>query len=884
MKLTTKKLLYQKKNNLYFFFVLIVVAFISFPLSGYSQKYNFKFNNTTVSDALLEVAQKTNIRISFDASLMEGFIITRNISSDSISSVLYKIIEDTGCHTIFKHNTWLIAKPYINSREKTKSRWISGIIYDKETGERLPYATIFISQNGQYVFTTVDGIFSTKIKETNSCGIFVKYIGYETLDTIVNLHNTHNSLHLGLQLKQHNIATINVKGKNLEMLDILKDAGHATINPKRFSDLPNYGETDVFRTLQLLPGISAQENSAQLNIRGSSADQNLVTYDGFTLYNLDHFFGVFSAINPNVIKDIQVFRGGFDSRYGERVAGIVEITGKSGNKTKPQIYGGVNLISANLITEIPVTKKLTMVAAARRAYTDVFSSWLADEILAKKTGLATKEPNSDVIDPEFYFNDYNAKITWSPNEKENISFSVYGAKDYLNGSYESKKENISINTDDINKWGNYGMGVSWKKQFNQNFFGTIQTGHSGYYNDYNNFTTYTDSVQSPLVITNRSEESATNEKNKLLDYFISLKSTLFFNNSHTLDFGLSTRHVSFEYYKDDGNDIVYSQLNDKSMLYTGFLQDQITWKKFKIKPGLRLNYYSETKKFYTEPRLALNYDINDKIFLKAATGRYYQYLNKSETEQSYGYSRDFWVLADGNQKPVVKALHYILGAGIKTQKFSMDIEAYYKNINGLQEFLYNSQANNSNNGNNLSNGLDDQNLSKFISGKGKAYGIDFLIKYQNTNFTSWLSYSLSKSNHNFDEINNGDDIPALCDQTHELKWTNMYPYKKWNFSSLMIYTTGHPYVENYENDGNFNVTRTYNRLQDYFRVDLAANYNFKIKKVHIKPGLSLLNVFNTENYLDVYIYNFNFDGNPQLKKTYVKAQDITLNFFVNFKF
>ena len=127
-----------------------------------------------------------------------------------------------------------------------------------------------------------------------------------------------------------------------------------------------FGEPDVFKTLQLLPGISTQENSSQLNIRGSSADQNLVTFDGFTLYNLDHFFGVFSALNPNVIKDIQVYRGGFDSRYGERVSGIVEITGKSGDKTKPRIYGGVNMISGNLTAEIPISEKLSLVAAGRR--------------------------------------------------------------------------------------------------------------------------------------------------------------------------------------------------------------------------------------------------------------------------------------------------------------------------------------------------------------------------------------------------------------------------------------------------------------------------------------------------------------------------------------
>jgi hypothetical protein len=873
---TTTKLLYQRKNNLFLVFVVLAL----FPFVGFSQNYKFHFKNAPVSEALLRVATKSDIRISFDASSMSEFSITKDIKSDSIENVLAEIIYGTGYQTLYKHDTWLIFKPDVE-KQKVKYKRISGFVFDSKTGERLPYASVFISKNGQFVSATVDGVFSAKVKDVGNCLIFVKYLGYQPLDTIINLYEEKNPLRIGLSQKSQDIQTIDVTGKSLEMLEVLNDVGHTTINPKRFTDLPNYGETDVFRAIQLLPGISAQENSAELNIRGSSADQNLVTFDGFTLYNLDHFFGVFSAINPNVIKDIQVFRGGFDSRYGERVSGIVEITGKSGNKTKPQFYGGVNLISANLTTEIPITDKLTFVAAGRRAYTDVYSSWLADEILAKKTGLSARTQNSDEIDPEFYFNDYNSKITWTPNETENISFSIYGAKDYLDNSYESQKDNISISTNDINKWGNYGMGVSWRKQFNSNFFTNFQMGHSGYYNNYNNNTTYTDSISSPFVVTNTREDDATNERNRLQDYFFTLKNTLFLNQKNKLDFGLSTRYVSFEYYKDDEDDVVYSKLNDDAILVMGFLQNKITLNnKFSIKPGIRLNYYNGTQKVYAEPRLSLSYQLTDNVLLKAATGEYYQFLSKSETEQSYGYSRAFWVLSDGNQNPVEKSQHYIIGTSVTHNKFFFDLEAYYKNINGLQEYVFSSE--NDNSSNNHSN--SSETLSQFLSGKGKAYGIDFLVKYQEANFTSWISYSYSKSIRNFKEINNGDNFPSLFDQPHQFKWTNMYSFKKWNMSSLMIYTSGHPYVEEYENDNNFNVTRTYNRLPNYFRFDLSANYNFKIKEVSIKPGLSILNVFNTKNYIDVYVQNFNFNGSAYKQTTKVKAQEITLNFFVNFRF
>ncbi|WP_297087349.1 TonB-dependent receptor plug domain-containing protein [uncultured Draconibacterium sp.] len=883
MKLKIKKLLYQKRTRVSFILLLLVTIF--FPLLVSAQQFSFKFDSTTVSDALLQVAKKTDIRVSYDTEALKQYQIYGAIKNDSVSSILNWLLKDTGYRAELKHNTWLIYKLKLSATQKIATEMrIVGIVSDAATGERLPYATVYIAEKNAVLPATVDGVFSLKLKENEPVFFQIRYLGYQSLDTVLSVNSNQTSYDFKLYQKLQNIATIDVQGQNLEMLEMSTEAGHVTLNPRRFVDLPNYGETDVFKTLQLLPGISAQENSSQLNIRGSSSDQNLVTFDGFTLYNLDHFFGVFSALNPNVIKDIQVYRGGFDSRYGERVSGIVEITGKTGDKTKPRIYGGVNLISGNITTEIPVTDKLSLVAAGRRAYSDVYSSWLTDAILAKKTGQANRFPGADnSIEPEFYFSDFNTKLTWTPNDKNIISFSVYGAKDQLNSSNQSAKEGVEIITDDYNKWGNYGFGLSWKKQHRTNYFSELQLGHSGYYNEYNNFTTFSDSIAFQNVPNDRLENMATNEENKLEDYFLSLKNTLYLNAANQLEFGLSARYNRFTYYKAALNDLIYSELDKSAILFTGFLQDKITFKnKWTVKPGMRVNFYNETNKFYLEPRFAVNYQLNSKLLFKMATGKYYQFLNKSATEQTYGYNRDFWILADGELNPVVSSQHFILGSSLKLGKLFFDIEAYYKGVEGLQEYLFTPAERMP--GEAPGGEPGEQPLSRFIAGSGEAFGIDFLLKYQVSNFSSWIAYSLSKSTRNFNEINNGNDIPALYDQTHELKWTNILTYNCWNFSGLMLYTTGQPYIQTSEKDTDFNVSRVYNRLPDYFRVDLSANYNFNIKKVNIKPGLSILNAFNTENYLGVYVRKFNFQGNEYIETTPIKAQDITLNFFINFSF
>ena len=861
---------------------LIVLLFLSKTVSA--QTYQFSFSKTPVSAALSEAAAKMNVRISFDSGKLGQFSISGIVAGNQPKEIITEILKNTNYNFEYKYNTYLVVKT--GNQIKPAEILVQGVVFDKETGEQLPNATIYFWNKNTSLSTSVNGTFGIQIPDSTDAFFQVKYLGYFTLDTVINTEKQGNNFRFGLNKKTQTLQTIDVSGEKLKMISQNDEAGHFEFNPIRFADLPNYGETDIFRSLQLLPGISSTENSSQLNIRGSSADQNLVLFDGFTLYNLDHFFGVFSALNPYVIKNIQVYRGGFDSRYGERVAGIVDITSKSGNQLKPEIYGGVNLISANLTAEIPVTKKLTLVAAARRAYTDIYSSWLADALLAGKTGQPDRFPgqNTTELEPDFFFSDVNFKLSYNISQNENISLSAYGAKDYLNSSSYQERPNLVVDTEDINEWGNYGFGISWKKQWNAKSFTNLQAGHSGYFNDYSNNTVVSGDSAKPRPISNIEADYITNETNDLTDYFVSFQNRYQFNRTNQLEWGTAIKFNQFEFYKDAALNVVYNNLNESSVLYSGYFQDKISpSSKFTVKPGFRLNYYNKTGKVYFEPRLAASYKPADNLVLKMAAGKYFQYLNKSATEQTYGYNRDFWVLADGDQHPVISSNHLIIGCSYEIKNLFFDVETYYKSVDGLQEYLFFQ------NPDNRKSGFAEPppptpGLSRFISGTGKAIGIDFLVKYETSQFTSWLSYSLAKATQNFDQINKGADIPSEFDQTHQFKWTNIYAYKKWNFSSLTLFSTGQPYIESTSKDTDFNTTRVYNRLPDYFRIDVSANYNFNIGRVNLTPGFSVLNLLNTQNYLDIYIRNFGFGANQTTETTLVKAQEITLNFFVNFRF
>ncbi len=878
-----EKLLFLKENKqLHFTFIILILVFL--PFSGNCQKFNFKFNNTPISIALLEVSAKTNIRIAFDADELEKIKLSKNISEKTIDEVILSLLENTPYTSEYKHKTYLIVRKKANKSKNTPNKIVSGIVFDQVTGERLPYATLYVLNKNMATSTNVNGNFSLTFSNCSTAYIQIRYLGYFILDTVIDVNSQIQFLSMGLSQKTQTIKEVEVKGNKIDMIDVNNDAGHFSFNPMRFIDLPNYGETDIFRSLQLLPGISTMENSSHLNIRGSSADQNLVLLDGFTLYNLDHFFGVFSAINPNIVKNIQAYLGGFDSRYGERISGIIDITGKSGNNQKASFYGGLNLISANLTAEIPLNKKLTILAAGRRAYSDLFSSWLADDILADKVNLTRPfQSNQNIIKPKFYFSDYNIKTTYSPNPKENISFSIYGSKDDLNSSTIYNDYPLDIKSEENNQWGNYGFGISWKKQVNANYFTDMQLGHSGYFNNYYDNTNFPDNKDLSMypIFT---KGNVVNEENKLTDYFLSIKNKYNFNHKNQIAFGASVKFNKFTYYKDATTNFIYDDIESSALLYNLYFQDKINvTKNLSIKTGIRLNFYDGSGKLYLEPRFSMSYKIGNKLILKLACGKYYQYLNKMASEQNFGYSRDFWVLSDGKKHPVLSSNHFILGASYETKYLFFNIEAYYKSMKGIQEYLFYTNPEDRI-FNEPAPQIKDKDLSKFISGTGKALGIDFLAKYENTNITSWLSYSLSKSRRNFDEINLGENIPAKYDQTHEIKWTNIFSYKKWNFSTLTLFTTGHPYIETTSKDEDFNTIRTYNRMPNYFRIDFSMNYNFHFKNINIKPGLSILNMMNSENYLDVYVRNFGFENNLFQETSLIKAQELTLNFFINFRF
>jgi ferric enterobactin receptor len=909
LEVTEKYLSEKKRGNTY---VYILFLFLVFALKTNAQEYKLVFDkDTQLSEAILISSKQLNFKVAFDAKRLGEKSTIGEFSGKTRDEFVSNLLKNSGFTFVYKHGCYLIVEGEGSQPESIPNELqLTGSVIDVESGEQLPFASIIIASQNILVSASTNGTFSIKNIVSNPVRIGISYIGYFPVDTLISWSDPIKNLTFRLRHKTSVIDSVNVKADKVEMVDYRSDVDFATtVNPSKLIDMPQLVETDIFRTLQLLPGISYSENSSELSIRGGSSDQNLILFDGQTLYNLSHYYGVFSSINPNIVKDIQVYKGGFDSRYGERISGVVDITGKSGNLLRPKVIADVNLLSLNLAAEVPVSRKLTFVLAGRRSYSDIYKTSFAGNIFEKNSLYNNLSQQDSVVvsEPSFFFYDLNAKLNYRISNKENISLSASTGRDFFKNAYETNSTYRNISYLDSNSWSNYGVSLCWQKQWNNSFFSNILIGSSGY----KNFSVNTTDIvklktdgHDQAYLPDSQNVFTTSNHNSLNDFSVSMKNTLSIDNFNLLDFGFLVRQNGIYYHKDADKVYVYDNLNQSAWISSVFLQDKISLSQnIILKPGFRLSYYNGDHNVYFEPRFALKYNVTERFSCRLATGRYTQFISQVLSPQETGYIKSIWVLANDSVNPVLEANHYIVGLTFENKKFLADIEGYYKSLSGIQEYVYISQYRRNKDfvrvfpsNQKWQDIQTNQNKpSYFITGTGKSYGLDFFVRYKSSNYTSWLSYSLSQSVEYFDKINNNTEIPAFTDQRHQLSFSNLYTFKRWNFGAVSVFSTGRPYLA-YEADSLFSGShptntgaalsniRVYKRMPNYFRTDVSATYNFVFKLTSVKLGVSIINLFNNQNYFDINTRTFNFESSTFSETNLIQSQKLSFNVFIHVVF
>ena len=773
---------------------------------------------------------------------------------------------------------------------------ISGIVKDKESGETLPFANVFVKDTNIGTTTNADGFFTLFDIPSETSTIQVQYLGYKVETLVLTPEMVKDKITILLMPDNNQLDEVVVSNDSgQQIVKMNKSVSQISLSPKKLASIPNLGEKDVFRAIQLLPGVSGtNESSSGLYVRGGTPDQNLVLLDGFTVYHVDHFYGFFSAFNSGALKDIQLFKGGFPAEYGGRISSVMDLTGKTGNSNKLSLSAGLSLVSANATVEIPIGEKANLLIAGRRSYTDILKSGLYNSIFdlyndSNQTN-GNNLPNfngfqQNQTQPSFYFYDLNTKFSYKPSDKDIISVSVYNGEDNLDSSRENQNtfgsgtEERTINSDieDLLNWGNWGSSVRWARQWSDKLYTNVVGAYSNYFSQRKRI----NDISIQLADSTNTNKSGLVEDNNLKDFTLRIHNEYKVNSKHSLEFGgqLTMNEVEYNYILNDS--IAVIDQKDKGLLKTAYLQDKWTpTEKLNIVGGIRATHFDVTDQIYYEPRLSVSYKVNDKVKFKGAWGKYYQFVNRIVREDVTQGSRDFWLLANKENSPISFSQHFILGTSYEVDDWLFDVEFFEKEMTGLTEFSLRFQS---------ALGTDP-NDQLFFEGTGISRGVDFLIQKKVGKYTGWLGYTLSEVVHTFPDLSN-NPFYSLNDQRHEFKIVNVLKAGRWDLGATWVYGSGKPYTAP---NGLYTITlldgteteyvsigeKNSLRIDPYHRLDLSATYNFNLGSGKGEMGLSIFNLYNKTN---TWYNEFEVVDN-QVTETNVNYIGFTPSLFFNVSF
>lgn len=748
---------------------------------------------------------------------------------------------------------------------------ISGYVKDASSGEVLIGATLQVKSNYRAVRTNTYGFFSLELEQAND-SLFISYVGYQPLAVEVNA-DQQKRYSFELTPLGNTIEEVVVSGKKQNKNVTSPQMGAFNFTIEEIKNVPViFGERDILKTIQTLPGVGkGGEGSSSFYVRGGGGDQNLILLDEATVYNASHLLGFFSTFNSDAIKDVELFKGGIPAQYGGRISSVMDIHMIDGNNKKFSGEGGLGLIASRLKLEGPLQReKSSFMLSGRRTYADMFLKASKDETVKKS---------------KLYFYDLNAKLNYRLNDKNTFYASGYFGKDDLGYG-----DLFSFD------WGNATATLRWNHIFSEKLFSNT----SFIYSDF----TYN------VDVNNDESEFVINSKIENLN--LKQDFSYYANSRNTLKFGFNAlkQKISPASLRATQTSAVNSLIIQKRhgielAAYITHEWNPIYW--LSMLYGLRAtdfmvmgpgtfysfdeegeaissrSYSSEVIKHYLrlEPRLSTSFILNDRQSIKASFNRIVQNLHQL-TNTTASLPTDQYVLSSLNIKPQYAdqvAVGYF--QNFANNKYEFSIEGYYKYMGNQIDFR---------------NGADLQ-ANEFLEGEllfgqGEAYGLELFLRKTKGRLNGWVSYTLGKSQRQFDQINEGRWFNARQDRTHDVSVVGLFKLtEKWNLGANFVYYTGNAITfpsGKYTVDEKtmyYYTERNGYRMPDYHRLDLSATYEPQIKDKRFKSSWSfgLYNVYNRKN---AYIIDFREnENNPNITEAYkIALFGIIPSVTWNFKF
>lgn len=913
------------KRLLYILFFIFLVS----SINAQDKNLSLQFENILFRDLADTIEKTIPVKIYFSNNWVDSLSLNINSENESLNTLLNKSIGRNGLSFIITDDNKIILskgytiktnfrKEYLEYLEKNLTKadtvnysrslpkaednlindeykvfkignpsgqsndgrvFLSGTITNPQTGDPLVGVVVYVGKLKVGAVTNSVGYYSIELPR-GQYQVEFRMVGMrQTIRNIIIYSDGALNVEMAENTNQLNEVIVSANREN-----IVRNVrmGIEKINIKMLKQIPmGMGEVDIFKSSLLLPGVqSVGEASNGYNIRGGSADQNLILLNGAPIINPSHFFGFFSAFNSDMIEDVTLYKSGIPAKFGGRVSSVMDIALKEGSMEKFNISGGISPLTGRLMIEGPIIKKkASFIISSRTTYSDWILRQLKNIQLQKSSA-------------SFY--DAQGLLTFDPNDKNFFSLSGYLSND----NFDYYKES-AIN------YRNFASTFKWRHVYNQRFSSQFSAILSNY--DYKD---------------NSKQDSTTYYSlyYKLNQQILRADFTLRPDDRHKIDFGLDAINYSLlpGVQKPVG---VYSEILPKTLEKERAVEPALYISdEYEISPrllisgGLRFTLFTtfgpKTQLIYNEnsPRTLENvidtlhfgngeilktypglefrfssrFVLTPDLSLKAGVQRNFQYLHMISNTTSMTPT-DIWKLSDNYILPQ-RGDQFSLGIyrNFNSKAVETSMEVYYKNIKNILDYKGGAELL-----------MNDHLETDIINGNCKAYGIELMIKKQVGMLTGWISYTYSrvllKVDGKFEEekVNGGRYFPANFDKPNDLKFVaNAKFFRRFNFTTNFVYNTGRPitYPVAYYNFLNVNRVfyseRNEFRIPDYMRLDLAAtiNGNLKAKKLnHSSFTFTAYNVLGRRNPYSIFFkvedgtvkgYQMSIFGQPIFMVTY----------------
>jgi hypothetical protein len=847
----------MKLKRLFLVFIIIVA---SLSLAKGQDAANNQSGKLT--DYLSSIEKKFGVTFSYDSDLLKNVPINTDTTGLNLTEILRQLSNRSAFDLELTNSNIVLVKPKV----KGANYKISGRIVDGESKAPLLDCLLLDDEKTISSSSNKDGVFTIYVRYSEDDKITIRYLGYKTLSVPMEVFSSGKSIEFSMaadimDLEEITVTTYMSSGINYNRLN-----NSLEIKPENLSLLPGQTDADLLMSVEALPGINSPDGKAgNLNVRGSSSDQTLITFDNIPIYHKGHYFGTLSPFNPKVVENLSVSRGSFTADKGGRVGGSIDIRTKQSVPDSITSGASLSTIDASAYTHIPIVKKkLSLLVAGRTSYPFGWQSpklkAISDFVFqqtALQGGIDNKS-NTSLQSFSYRFNDFNTKLIFQPSVKQKISVSFLKISNQLNAQIHDVQQN-SLSKDSIG-FSNWGISAQWENRWSEKMVSRVSATNS-YYSQKTSHGLAT--LPSTLV-------GQDNYKNQANDFNLTTETDFYSKQKHFLKTGYSMSRHDFLYektgyiaqqpvpeFKDSRVGYVHSLYSSYNLLFY----------KLNASIGLRGNYFTLTKKVNPEPRISVNYLINKNLTFKSTWGIQKQFVNQItglNVQSIGGLMNQLWTLSDGKIIPVVKSNQVMAGVMYERRGWLIDLELYYKKIGDITIININ----------------DFYSPNKFFYGSSSTVGADFLIKKRWKKFDAWVSYTLSDSKMKFDSIQ-AKPFTSILNQRHVLDLDILYQLGKFKFSAGWKYRSGlaalpgirtkllHgapnadpqstpqpplPIPGGGQGKAENGVTLYTDHYPAFHQLDISAVYEFPAKKKQWNSsiGFSIQNVYNRKNIIEQF--------------------------------